>query len=139
MIFIIDDDAIMAACIGRASKTDFRIFYNAFAAIRALEKGPLPDLIFLDILLSGPNSFTFLNELASYRDTAKIPIIIVSALDFSQQNLENYGVVGFLNKDTMLPKDIRTFVKKFSKKLVSKTDLADETPNLAASARMIYD
>ena len=45
-------------------------------------------MIFLDILLTGPDGFTFLNELISYSDTAKIPIVIVSSLDFSGKDLK---------------------------------------------------
>ena len=112
MIFIIDDDHEMAECIARAIKpNEARIFKDAIAAISALDEGELPSLIFLDILLDGPDGFTFLNELSSYSDTAKIPVVIVSSLDLSNKtSLKNYGVVGVLNKATMTPKEIKAYV-----------------------------
>ena len=114
MIFIIDDDKIMAECVARACKAPTRIFSNAIEAMSAIDD-ELPQMIFLDILLDGPDGFTFLNELASYSDTAKIPVVIVSSLNFENQDLSDYGVVGFLNKDTMQPKEILNYVTKYAR------------------------
>lgn len=111
MIFIIDDDEIMAECIARAVKKETKIFSNAIAAVEALND-EVPELIFLDILLDGPDGFTFLNELASYQDTAKIPIVIVTSLDVSGVDLSQYNVVGILSKDNMTPKEIKKYVSE---------------------------
>ena len=110
MIFVIDDDEMMAECIARAVKKPSKIFSNAIEAMNSLDQ-ELPELIFLDILLDGPDGFTFLNELMSYTDTAKIPVVVVSSLDLSSYDLSAYGVVGILNKDTMTPEEIRSYVK----------------------------
>ena len=113
MIFVIDDDEIMAECIVRSCKTEARVFYNAIDAMEEIAAGNLPELIFLDILLTGPDGFTFLNELASYTDTAKIPVVVVSSLDFTGKDLSEYGLVGVLDKNKMLPAEIRDYVKKY--------------------------
>ena len=109
MIFVIDDDEIMAECIARAVKKETKIFSNAITAIEALNED-VPELIFLDVLLDGPDGFTFLNELASYQDTAKIPIVIVTSLDVSNVDLSQYNVVGILSKDNMTPQEIKKYV-----------------------------
>ena len=115
MIFVIDDDRMMAECIGRACKNfEVRIFGDAISAMEEISDGAIPSLIFLDILLDGPDGFTFLNEMASYSDTVKVPIVVVSSLDFTNKNLSNYGVVGVLNKDNMMPEDILTYAEKYS-------------------------
>ena len=114
MIFVIDDDEIMAECIARAAGGEVRIFTNAIEAMQEIMVGVVPELIFLDILLDGPDGFTFLNELVSYEDTAKIPVVIVSSLDFGKKDLSMYGVVGVLNKDTMEPKEIKSYVKEYT-------------------------
>lgn len=114
MIFVIDDDLVMAKCIADATKKDTRIFSNAIEAMQALDE-ELPELIFLDILLTGPDGFTFLNEMVSYSDTAAIPIVVVSSLDFSGKNLSAYGVVGYLSKDTMTPAEIKGYADKYAK------------------------
>lgn len=108
-IFIIDDDPVMAGCLaeiaGRLAGVRTEIFSDAISAVQALDSG-IPRAIFLDILLDGPDGFTLLNELGSYDDTAKIPVIIVSSLDLDGQNLSHYGVVKIFNKETMLPREI---------------------------------
>lgn len=113
MIYIIEDDELMAECIARACKKETKIFSNVYDAISELNNN-LPELIFLDILLSGPDGFTFLNEIASYEDTFNIPIVIVSSLDFSHQNLDIYNVVGKINKDTMTPKEVKEYVERYT-------------------------
>jgi CheY-like chemotaxis protein len=114
MIFVIDDDLVMAKCIASATKKPTRIFSNAIEAMNALDE-EMPDLIYLDILLTGPDGFTFLNELVSYSDTAKIPIVIVSSLNFAGKDLSVYGVVGVLNKDTMMPVEIKGYADEYAK------------------------
>jgi len=112
MIFVIDDDTIMAKCIADACGRETKIFADAIEAMNALDDGR-PELIFLDILLTGPDGFTFLNELISYSDTAKIPVVVVSSLDFSGKDLSIYGVVGKLSKDTMTPAEIRGYADEY--------------------------
>lgn len=108
-IFIVDDDPIMAECLKNAARqlagVAPQIFSDAVSAVQALDLD-VPEAILLDILLDGPDGFTLLNELASYNDTAKIPVIIVSSLNLNAQDLSHYGVVKVFNKETMLPQQI---------------------------------
>lgn len=115
MIFVIDDDEIMAECVAMACKKEVKVFTNAIEAMNAISDGELPELIFLDVLLDGPDGFTFLNELVSYDDTVKIPIVIVSSLDLRGRNLLEYGVVGVLNKEKMKPQEICDYVQQYAK------------------------
>ncbi len=88
-------------------------YKNAIDAINSLTD-PLPALIFLDILLPGPDGFTFLNELVSYPDTAQIPVVLVTSLNLPKDNLQEYGVVGILNKETMKPSDVEKYAKRYT-------------------------
>lgn len=116
MIYVIDDDEVMRGCLVRAcGGVDTLEFANAIDAAEATGDKELPKLIFLDILLDGPDGFTFLNELASYEDTARIPIVLVTSLDLSGRDFSNYGVVGILNKETMTPSEVRNYVSKYVK------------------------
>ena len=116
MIFVIDDDEIMAECVARACKNfEVKIFSDAINAMNAISDGQIPEMIFLDIMLTGPDGFTFLNELISYQDTAKIPIVIISSLDLTKIDLKVYGVVGILSKDEMTPQEIESYVEKYAK------------------------
>ena len=117
-IFIIDDDDLFADCIAKnierqLKNIDCQKFKNAIDAINSLTD-PLPALIFLDVLLPGVDGFTFLNELVSYTDTAKIPIVLVTSLDLPKFDLKNYGVVAILNKETMTPESIVSYAKRYT-------------------------
>ena len=111
MIFVIDDDKVMAECVGRATRREYRIFGNGIEAMNAIAEGELPEMIFLDVLLDGPDGFTFLNELVSYEDTARIPVVVVSGLKMDLEALCDYGVVGVLDKETMRPEEILELVE----------------------------
>lgn len=115
MIYVVDDDEIMAGCIARACEgvDTVRIFSNAIEVVQNLDDRSMPRLIFLDILLDGPDGFTLLNELASYADTGRVPVVVVSSLDFDGRDLGAYGVVGILDKSTMTPDDIRYYAEAY--------------------------
>ena len=115
-IFIIDDDPLFADCINSAIKKHdpslkIKTFENALDAVNSLDD-PLPSLIFLDILLPGPDGFTFLNEIASYPDTAKIPVVLVTSLDLPEADLSIYNIQGILKKETMKPEEVTNYVKR---------------------------
>ncbi|MBQ1373298.1 response regulator [Candidatus Saccharibacteria bacterium] len=114
MIFVIDDDELMAECIANATQKDTMSFLNAIDAMSKISEGVIPNLIFLDILLDGPDGFTFLNELVSYDDTAKIPVVIVTSLKLHNRSLSAYGVIGVLDKDTMRPEDVRRYARQYA-------------------------
>ena len=106
-ILILEDDPAMAACFrfnlsALVPDLDITTCSDAVAAMSDLSAA-LPDLILLDVLLPGPDGFTFLNELASYSDTAAIPVILISSLDLRAQDLSHYGVRAIFSKDTLTP------------------------------------
>lgn len=115
MIFVIDSDRVMARCIRRAIGGEAVIIPNAIEAMRRIADGEMPRLILMDIMIDGPDGFTLLNELISYNDTAEIPIVIVTALDLTKRSLKTYGVVEVLDKDVMVPEDIRRCVREYAR------------------------
>lgn len=115
VIIIIEDDKNIAKCIAKATEQETAIFSNAIDAMKAIEDGLWPRMIFLDVLLNGPDGFTFLNELLSYPDTAAIPVILLSSEDLDCRDVFMYGVTESLNKDTMTPAEIKEYVRKFAR------------------------
>lgn len=125
LVYILEDDEIMAGCIAAAAKKarlahsseqrpiKIKHFKDAVSAAQSLDSNNLPQIIFLDILLTGPDGFTFLNEIASYDDTNKIPVVIISSLNFSGKDLSAYNVVGILDKETMLPAEITKYTEEY--------------------------
>lgn len=115
MIFVIDSDIEMAKCVARACEGhDVKIFSDAVVAMQAISE-KVPELIFLDVMLVGPDGFSLLNEMISYTDTAKVPVVIVSDLNFDKVDLNVYGVVGVLNKDMMTPAEVKEYVAKYAR------------------------
>ena len=110
-IFIIEDDPDFAEIYQKHLKRNFpeiplQIFYNAIeanAAFSELSEEELPSLIILDVLLTGPDGFTLLNELLSYPETSQIPVLLISSLNLGQMSLQAYNVRAILNKETFTP------------------------------------
>ena len=116
-IFIIEDDPDFAEIYQKHLQRNFpeipvAVFYNAIeanAAFSELREEELPSLIILDVLLTGPDGFTLLNELLSYPETSQIPVLLISSLNLGQMSLQAYNVRAILNKETFTPDD---FVEK---------------------------
>ncbi len=117
-IYLLEDDPIMAKCLAlgcRGARTPaprVQIFSDAISAVANLNQS-LPDLILLDVMLNGPDGFTFLNELMSYSDTATIPVILVTSLELRANNLKHYGVREILSKETLTPASLATAVRRY--------------------------
>lgn len=117
MIFVVDDDEIMCECIERACGDEVYTwgFSNAIEMMQAIAEGTMPDLIFLDVLLDGPDGFALMHEMSSYADTAEVPIVLVTSLDLTGRDLSAYGVVGVIPKDQMTPEEIRKYARKYDR------------------------
>ena len=118
-IFIIEDDPDFAEIYQKHLTRYFpeipqQVFYNAIeanAAFSELSEEELPSLIILDILLTGPDGFTLLNELLSYPETSQIPVLLISSLNLGQMSLQAYNVRAILNKETFTPADFVIKIK----------------------------
>jgi len=119
-IFIVDDDLEFAEVVKdlilvvHAKNYEIKLFTNAIETINAMAD-EVPDLIFLDVLLDGPDGFTLLNEMQSYEDLAKVPVILMTSLDFGGRDLSRYGVVATLNKSEMTPEQISTILEDYGR------------------------
>ena len=56
--------------------------------------------------MNGPDGFSFLNELISYNDTAKIPVVIMTSLNLEKYDLDHYNIKHIFQKETMTPQQI---------------------------------
>ena len=139
-IFIIEDDPDFAEIYQKHLTRYFpeipqQVFYNAIeanAAFSELREEELPSLIILDILLTGPDGFTLLNELLSYPETSQIPVLLISSLNLGQMSLQAYNVRAILNKETFTPADFVTKIKDILSP-ATKTSLANHLETTEAS------
>ena len=139
-IFIIEDDPDFAEIYQKHLARNFpeipvQIFYNAIeanAAFSELSEEELPSLIILDVLLTGPDGFTLLNELLSYPETSQIPVLLISSLNLGEMSLQAYNVRAILNKETFTPADFVTKIKDILSS-VAKTSLDNHLETTEAS------
>ena len=113
LAYVIEDNEIMSELMARYLRgiTEVKTFNDVISAISNISNDK-PDMIFLDVLLTGPDGFTFLNEIVSYEDTAKIPVVIVSSLDMKTETLKNYNVIKIIKKEEMVPDDIKKIARE---------------------------
>lgn len=136
--FILEDDPIFARLFSKSLRRAFpdytvSVFENAIDAINALpDDCTPPSVIILDVLLTGPDGFTFLNEIASYSDLSFVPIIIVSSLNFPMQTLESYNVKKILNKATMTPQDLPAAISEILSVKIVNNQKSNPTKNRTA-------
>ncbi len=85
---------------------------HAVAAIDAIDDFK-PDVILLDMLLTGTTALVLMHELQSYDDTSKIPVVLCTniASDLSIDNLAPYGIKRILDKTIMHPSDLIAAIK----------------------------
>jgi two-component system cell cycle response regulator len=101
-ILIVDDDPtnvkLLAAKLGDADYT----IIKAYSGDQALQKArnESPDLVLLDIIMPAMNGFEVTARLRNCAETADIPIILVTALDGSDNKTRGLeaGADDFLNK-----------------------------------------
>jgi DNA-binding response OmpR family regulator len=99
-ILVVDDDTgilealeIMLESAGYEAKTSADWQY-----LQKIENTALPDLILLDILLSGKDGRELCKELKSKEKTKNIPVIMLSAHPTAGNEFKKYGANDFLKK-----------------------------------------
>lgn len=80
-----------------------------------------PDIIILDVLLTGSTAFALLHELQSYGDTKLIPVILCTNMadSLDSASLKAYGVERIVDKSTMQPDDLPAAVRSVLGKTMS--------------------
>lgn len=114
-VLLVEDDAWLAeleAAVLTDASYEVTVAPHGFAAIEQVDKS-LPDVIILDVLLTGTTAFTLLHELQSYSDTNTIPVILCTNMadQFDVSRLKPYGVRRLIDKTTMRPDDLVTAVR----------------------------
>ena len=115
-VLLIEDDAWLAELqMGVLAGEGYEVSHvkNALDAMARIEAGQLPDVMVLDVLLTGSTAFALLHELRSYPDTEAIPIILCTTIaeHFSSSALKEYGVRRIVDKTTMHPRDVVVAIK----------------------------
>ena len=81
--------------------------------LKLVEKSELPDVIILDILLSGKDGRVICRKLKSEQETSHIPVIMVSAHPKAETSAKEAGADDFLAKPFNI-QDLLAIVKKYT-------------------------
>ena len=117
-ILIVEDDVLLARHyqrVLRAADYETRHAEHAIAAIEHVDDFK-PDILVVDMLLTGSTIMPLLHELRSHDDLARIPIVMVTnmAEHTELDVLRPYGVRRLLDKSTMQPDDLTAAVRSLS-------------------------
>lgn len=114
-ILLVEDDAWLAEVEGKVLTEAGYVVTSTSHALAAIDllDSFTPDVIILDVLLSGSTAFAFLNELQSHPDTSAIPVVLCTNLaeQLSSSQLKAYGVRRVVDKTTMHPSDLVVAVR----------------------------
>jgi DNA-binding response OmpR family regulator len=114
-ILLVDDDAGILDAVSMILKDSGYLVDTEIKADRTYEKVAdfKPDLILLDVLMSGNDGRTICENLKSATDTKHIPIILTSAHPDISSYAKEYKADGFIAK----PFEIDVLLETIKKKL----------------------
>ncbi|MBL8159789.1 response regulator [Candidatus Saccharibacteria bacterium] len=105
-LLVIDDDRWFAEALMASLRARYTAEWVAAAQPAAElldDSARRPDVIILDMLMPDGNGLAFLQELRSYADTARLPVILCSSLRLERQAgaLAQLGIRHIFNKATI--------------------------------------
>jgi len=114
-VLLVEDDTWLATLQTEtliAADYKVTVAAHATAAIACVDQH-VPDVIIVDMLLTGTTALALLHELQSHADTRLVPVILCTNLADSLQleELAPYGVQRIVDKTTMQPDDIVAAVR----------------------------
>ena len=102
LILIVDDDpGILDALRVLFESEGYRVQTcekGDYAESLRAEIGGLPDLIVLDVLLSGKDGRTICRTLKSHEATRRIPVVMISAHPGAEESVKEVGADAFVAK-----------------------------------------
>lgn len=114
-IVVIEDDVWMSEYYSRILvREGYEVFVavNALDAIDVIDK-QRPNVLLMDMLLTGSTALALLHELQSHADLASIPVVLATNLaeQIKIDDVKGYGVQRILDKATMQPSDIAAAIR----------------------------
>ena len=102
LILIVDDEPINISVLANLFKPFFivRACRSGEEALRAININPKPDLVLLDIMMTGIDGYTTLARIRDDPENLNIPVIFVSSLDSCMDEEKGFklGAVDYITK-----------------------------------------
>lgn len=98
-ILIVDDEASIVEAISLVLEDQFEVA-STLRGDQAVTKAKSfkPDLILLDLLMSGSDGRTICKELKADEETKTVPVMMISAHPAAREGAQEAGADGFLAK-----------------------------------------
>lgn len=114
-VLIVEDSPVWATLLKQYCESiglESRVADSPQAVLDELDRQP-SDLILLDMLLATETGMALLNEMKSYDDLSKIPVVVCSSvLELDIEELKPYGVVEIVDKATTTPDEIKQILRR---------------------------
>lgn len=93
-ILIVEDDLDLQVLLKNLLKADYELSQaeNGLEGLKALEKGPRPDLIIADIMMPMLDGLTMVDAIKKHHGTADIPVIFLTAKSTPKDVIEGINV-----------------------------------------------
>ena len=109
-VLLVEDDPWLAELeVATLSEAGFAVTHapHAPSAIVKIDDNA-PDVMILDVLLTGTTAFALLHELQTYDDTGTLPVILCTNMadSLNLEDMKSYGVRRIIDKTTMKPDDL---------------------------------
>ena len=116
-----DDDGILDAISVLLESSNFEVETSPDGeALLKLETKNLPDLILLDVLLSGKDGRELCKILKSQKSTKQIPIIMLSAHPSASETVADFGADDFIPKPFEMDELLNKIHKHLTKRKIKK-------------------
>ena len=114
-VLLVEDDAWLAELEGdKLDEAGYEVIYapHAASAVSKIDE-KVPDVIVVDLLLTGTTAVPLLHELQSHPDTKNVPVVLCTGLaeSLNLEDMKPYGVRRILDKTTMDADDLVAAVK----------------------------
>ncbi len=116
-VLVIEDDSATRDLLCRSVSS---VGYNAEAAVNGqdgldwLARNPAPDLILLDLMMPNLDGFGFLRELRKHRAYDRLPVVIVTAKELTDEDIEKLRELraDILTKDHDYLEELATIMRQ---------------------------
>ncbi|QTA78633.1 Two component system response regulator/histidine kinase, methyl-accepting receptor domain-containing protein [Desulfonema limicola] len=88
MILVVEDNEIAAIQISSALEEKDYFVHTVFGGAEAIEfvRHSIPDAVILDLMMPGVDGFQFLESIRSTPETAKLPVLVLTAKELTAQD-----------------------------------------------------
>jgi signal transduction histidine kinase len=141
-ILVVDDSPVDVAVLSEILRQEYSVLgaANATSALEILHSSKVPDLILLDIMMSGLDGLEFCRQIRADPVTRRIPVIFVTAKDTDEDEAAGFaaGGVDYVVKPVN-PHLLRARVKTHVELKMAREGLEAQNEILKENARLRED